>query len=180
MWRKFYVLRMVLWRSVDVSNELPALVRRPGMQSWKVFDANGEEMDRSEYVPGGKLTPTMFAPTPEEENIKQQLSRCLRVYPHLQDTGGFFITVLVKKSPLGAKKVDLPTPDTNGHRYLIFSSGLTTASTLPSPVSKKPKLDPSQPEFGTNSSKSEKNNTSRKEEPFVYLPSRPCRSRNNS
>lgn len=123
---------------MDVSNELPALVRRPGMQSWKVFDANGEEMDRSEYVPGGKLTPTMFAPTPEEENIKQQLSRCLRVYPHLQDTGGFFITVLVKKSSLGGKKVDLPTPNTNGHRYLILSSGLMTASTLPNPSQRNP------------------------------------------
>jgi len=115
---------------VDVSNELPALVRRPGMQSWKVFDANGEEMDRTEYVPGGKLTPTMFAPTPEEDNIKQQLSRCIRVYPHLQDTGGFFITVLVKKSSLGAKKVDLLTPDTNGHRYSMPSSDLTIASNL--------------------------------------------------
>ena len=35
---------------------------------------------------------------------------------------------------------------------------------------KKPKLDPSQPDFGMNSTKSEKNNTLRKEEPFVYLP----------
>jgi multisite-specific tRNA:(cytosine-C5)-methyltransferase len=155
---------------IDVSNELPALVRRPGMQSWKIFDANGEEMERADYVPGGKLTQTMFPPTSEEDNIKRQLPRCIRVYPHLQDTGGFFITVLQKKSPLGAKKVDLPTLETNGHRYHKDPTDLTCSLDSPEPTAKKPKLDASQPQFGVNSSKGNKTNTPGKEEPFVYLP----------
>ena len=106
---------------VDVSNELPELKRRPGMQSWKIFDNHGEEIAREDYTPGGRVMETMFSPKPEEVDIKEQLSRCIRVYPHLQDTGGFFITVLEKKSALGAKKVELPVVDTNGERYVPFS-----------------------------------------------------------
>ena len=102
---------------VDVAGQLPELKRRPGMTTWKIFDNNGEEMEREEFTPGGRVTETMFPPRPEEENIKEQLKRCLRVYPHLQDTGGFFITVLEKKSSLGAKKVELPAIETNGERY---------------------------------------------------------------
>lgn len=102
---------------VDVADQLPDMKRRPGMTTWKIFDNNGEEMEREEFTPGGRVTETMFSPRPEEENIKEQLKRCLRVYPHLQDTGGFFITVLEKKSSLGAKKVELPAIETNGERY---------------------------------------------------------------
>jgi tRNA (cytosine34-C5)-methyltransferase len=101
---------------VDMSEQLPELKRRPGMDRWKLFDSNGEETERSEFVPGGKIFETMFAPTSEEENIKKQLPRCIRVYPHLQDTGGFFIAVLEKKTALGAKKVDLPATDEEGIR----------------------------------------------------------------
>src|SRR5579859_3953604 len=96
---------------VDVEDQLPELKRRPGMTSWKIFDNHGEEMERDEYASGGKVLETMFSPGPEEEGIKEQLTRCLRVYPHLQDTGGFFITVLEKRSPLGTKKVELPAAD---------------------------------------------------------------------
>jgi tRNA (cytosine34-C5)-methyltransferase len=99
---------------VDISEKLPELKRRPGMDRWKLFDSNGEQIERSEFVPGGKIFETMFAPTSEEENIRKQLPRCIRVYPHLQDTGGFFIAVLEKKTALGAKKVDLPVTDEEG------------------------------------------------------------------
>jgi 16S rRNA C967 or C1407 C5-methylase (RsmB/RsmF family) len=102
---------------VDVTDQLTELKRRPGMQTWKVFDANGEEMEKTEVVAGEKITKTMFSPTSEEQHISKQLSRCIRVYPHLQDTGGFFIAVLEKKTSLGAKKVDLPVPDATAHRY---------------------------------------------------------------
>lgn len=102
---------------VDVSDELQELVRRPGLQTWKLFDDNGEEVDRSEHIPGGRITETMFPPSPGEQGIAQQLTRCLRVYPHLQDTGGFFICVLRKNSHMGGKKVDLPASETNGERY---------------------------------------------------------------
>ena len=159
---------------VDVSRELPHLVRRPGMQSWKVFDANGEEMDPTEMVAGGKVTETMFSPKNAEEGIKQQLSRCIRMYPHLQDTGGFFIAVLEKKSSLGAKKIELPVPDENGHKYFPLSnptnSSVDILEATSEPPSKKPKLDLSQPDFGVTSSKKDVSNSiPGKEEPFIYI-----------
>jgi len=102
---------------IDVSDELPELIRRPGLQTWNVFDDNGEEIDRTEYVPGGRATETMFAPAADEQDIAQQLRRCIRVYPHLQDTGSFFICVLQKTAHLGGKKPDIPAPEPDGNRY---------------------------------------------------------------
>lgn len=96
---------------VDCSGELPALKRAPGLRSWKVMDREGrmwsswQEVDahRAEHgIDGlGRLSPTMFPP---EESLP--LERCIRVYPHLQDTGGFFIAVLEKKSEIRAKPED--------------------------------------------------------------------------
>ena len=45
----------------------------------------------------------MFAPEPEE---KIPLEHCMRVYPHQQDTGGFFIAILEKLSEIKAKPED--------------------------------------------------------------------------
>ena len=87
---------------VDMSEQLPELKRRPGMERWKLFDSNGEEIERSEFVPGGKIFETMFAPTSEEENIRKQLPRCIRVYPHLQDTGGAEPTLVGQFGTWGA------------------------------------------------------------------------------
>lgn len=94
---------------VDCSNELPGLKRRPGLKNWSIMDKAGKiwnNMDEvREYLKDkdasnlpGKLVETMF-PLPEEcESSKLPLERCMRVYAHLQDTGGFFITVLHKKA----------------------------------------------------------------------------------
>lgn len=96
---------------VDCSNELPALKRAPGLRTWKVMDREGrmwgswQEVDahRAEHgIDGlGRLSPTMFPP-----EVSLPLERCIRVYPHLQDTGGFFIAVLEKKSEIRAKPED--------------------------------------------------------------------------
>jgi len=42
---------------------------------------------------------SMFAPNDDE---KLRLDRCLRVLPHDNDTGGFFVAVLIKNEPLPA------------------------------------------------------------------------------
>ncbi|KAF9183005.1 hypothetical protein BGZ51_004308 [Haplosporangium sp. Z 767] len=84
---------------VDVSQELPALKRRPGLSEWKVFTKEGEIVDKFEDVPEGakgKFYPSMWAPKNAGE---LHLERCLRIYPHLQDTGGFFVAVLKKTAP---------------------------------------------------------------------------------
>ena len=76
---------------VDCSAELPGLVRREGISRWPVF---GKDME--ERQPGAEdVAQTCFPPT-HEEAARFGLERCLRVYPHLQNTGGFFIAVLEK------------------------------------------------------------------------------------
>lgn len=86
--RKFKNIRVA-----DMSGELEGLIRRPGVSSWKIIDR--ELREQSE--PGEKIHATAFPPSPEEAE-KFHLDRCMRVYPHLQNTGGFFITVFEKEA----------------------------------------------------------------------------------
>ncbi|CAK44117.1 uncharacterized protein An01g12180 [Aspergillus niger] len=98
-------------RILDCSNELPGLKRAPGLKTWKVMDREGrmynswkevEERKEREGISGlGRVAEGMFPPT---EDLP--LDRCLRIYPHMQDTGGFFITVLEKVSEIRAKPED--------------------------------------------------------------------------
>lgn len=84
---------------VDVSNELPGLKRRPGISSWKVFAKDLTE----KFEPESNIHATAFPPS-EEEAKRFNLDRCVRVYPHLQNTGGFFITVFEKKAKVTTKR----------------------------------------------------------------------------
>lgn len=101
---------------IDSSDKLPGLVRKPGMKSWNIMDKAGriwsswEEVEKftkesNEGVTPGRLVQTMFS-KPESSDLP--LERCMRVYPHLQDTGGFFITVLEKKAEFKAKNENEP------------------------------------------------------------------------
>jgi multisite-specific tRNA:(cytosine-C5)-methyltransferase len=98
---------------VDCSDRLPLLKRRDGLKNWKVMDKTSkiwntwqevEEFTKTteDGIPPGRLVKTMFAPT-EGDCVDLPLERCMRVYSHLQDTGGFFITVLHKKAEFKAK-----------------------------------------------------------------------------
>jgi len=97
-------------RLVDKSDALPGLKRKAGLKSWKVMDKQGrmwsswEEVTlaRDDNGEGGmsRLSQGMFPPA-EADDIA--LERCIRVYPHLQDTGGFFICSLEKLSEIKAK-----------------------------------------------------------------------------
>ncbi|KAK8243368.1 S-adenosyl-L-methionine-dependent methyltransferase [Phyllosticta capitalensis] len=98
---------------IDCSNELPGLKRVPGLTSWKIMDKSGrmwsswEDVEAKKKEDGeeglSKLVEGMFPPKTENEAERMPLDRCIRVYPHLQDTGGFFITVLEKKSEIRAR-----------------------------------------------------------------------------
>uniref|UniRef100_A0A6J0TW73 tRNA (cytosine(34)-C(5))-methyltransferase n=3 Tax=Pogona vitticeps TaxID=103695 RepID=A0A6J0TW73_9SAUR len=85
----------------DVSSELPGLKRMPGITQWKVMTKDGQWFEDWKDVPSNRQTqirPTMF-PLKDEEKLKVlNLERCLRILPHHQNTGGFFVAVLVKKS----------------------------------------------------------------------------------
>ena len=98
---------------VDCSRELSLLQRRPGLKTWKIMDKQGamwsswQEVERRREEHGseglGKLVEEMFPRAADIEDEELPLERCMRVYPHLQDTGGFFIAVLEKKAEVKTK-----------------------------------------------------------------------------
>ena len=130
---------------VDSSNYLPGLKRYPGMRSWNVMDKQGriwtsyEEVIRKredEGVDGGlgRLQETMF---PSKTDLG--FERCMRVYPHLQDTGAFFIAILEKKSEIKAKtekksktgrapSVEIEVTNSTGMVSSVEVNGTATAS----------------------------------------------------
>ncbi|XP_007951453.1 RNA cytosine C(5)-methyltransferase NSUN2 [Orycteropus afer afer] len=88
---------------VDVSSELSGLKWMPGLSHWKVMTKDGQWFADWEEVPHTRHTqirPTMFPPKDLEKLQAMNLQRCLRILPHHQNTGGFFVAVLVKNSPM--------------------------------------------------------------------------------
>ncbi|KAI9710624.1 MAG: hypothetical protein M1812_007389 [Candelaria pacifica] len=104
---------------VDCQNDLPGLERRSGLNAWNVMDKQGRTWhswvdvarQKKEHGDDGlsRLAENMFSPNDpslEEDASHSEhlpLQRCMRVYGHLQDTGGFFIAVLEKKSEIKAR-----------------------------------------------------------------------------
>ncbi|KFY18367.1 hypothetical protein V493_08680 [Pseudogymnoascus sp. VKM F-4281 (FW-2241)] len=97
---------------VDCSDQLIGLKRKEGLKEWTIMDKSGKVWEDwpsvdAENQKGGtnhataRLAEGMFAPTGEAAKIP--LERCMRVYAHQQDTGGFFITVLQKVTEFKAK-----------------------------------------------------------------------------
>ncbi|KAK3292279.1 S-adenosyl-L-methionine-dependent methyltransferase [Chaetomium fimeti] len=99
---------------LDCSDQLPLLKRKPGLRKWQIMDKSArlwnswEEVE--EYVKStedgitpGRLVESMFPPSASSDCADLPLDRCMRVYAHQQDTGGFFITALHKKVEFKAK-----------------------------------------------------------------------------
>lgn len=78
---------------LDVSAELPNLKRSPGLHEWQVWDKYGHHPTFESNDLKHKLSETMFS---NEETKRLPLERCLRLLPHHQDTGGFFVAVFQK------------------------------------------------------------------------------------
>ncbi|EON69425.1 hypothetical protein W97_08685 [Coniosporium apollinis CBS 100218] len=110
---------------IDCSDTLPGLKRKSGLSEWKIMDKTGrmwsswKEVEEAREAQGeegfGRLTEGMFPPVTESEDERLALERCIRVYPHLQDTGGFFIAVLEKQTEIKARpesrsKITAPKP----------------------------------------------------------------------
>ncbi|EME83440.1 uncharacterized protein MYCFIDRAFT_154036 [Pseudocercospora fijiensis CIRAD86] len=106
-------------RLCDSSDRLPGLHRKPGLKDWSIMSRSGTiyeswaEASQFEQE-GSKIVPGMFPP---EEAEEIPLQNCIRVYPHQQDTGGFFIAALEKLGEIRAKA----EPDTkSGSRDWTF------------------------------------------------------------
>lgn len=88
---------------VDVSTRHPELKRRPGLTTWwpsvnrestTSYETYQDFLNSPHAQSNTKLTEGHWPPK-EFESLN--LHRCLRIYPHLQDSGGFFIAVLERR-----------------------------------------------------------------------------------
>jgi tRNA (cytosine34-C5)-methyltransferase len=86
---------------VEASDMLPGLLRRPGMSNWKVMSKDGSWYDSFAQVPNDKRDSFKDSMFPAEDCAAMGLEKCLRIYPHLQNTGGFFVAVLQKTGSIG-------------------------------------------------------------------------------
>ncbi|CAN9503773.1 unnamed protein product [Ophioblennius macclurei] len=87
----------------DSSADLPGLRWMPGVTSWKLMTKEGQWYSDWSDVPSSRHTqirPTMFPPKDKDKLAAMHLERCMRILPHHQNTGGFFVAVLVKKAPM--------------------------------------------------------------------------------
>lgn len=122
---------------VNCDDQLPGLIREHGITQWNVYDKKFEIRQKQD---DGCLD-SWFPPS-EEEVKKFNLQHCMRVYPHKQNTGGFFITVFEK---------------------------LSTEEEVNEPELKKPKIDTSS--TASTIQKKEKLPRDANEEPFVFIDS---------
>lgn len=88
---------------MDAAADLPGLKWMPGVSSWKLMTKEGQWFSDWSEVPTSRHTqirPTMFPPKDPEKLASMHLERCMRILPHHQNTGGFFVAVLLKKAPM--------------------------------------------------------------------------------
>ena len=86
---------------LDASQLVPGLKYSSGINKWKMAGKEKNVIyNEFSEVPEkyhNFIRPHMFSPQ-EGVDAKFHLDRCMRVLPHQQDTGGFFVAVLSKKS----------------------------------------------------------------------------------
>lgn len=98
---------------VDVSDRLVGLKYRHGLSQWRIIDKTGKESFHPESLPEGHVNdPNFRVPLSSyclPEYAELGLDRCVRVLPHDQNSGGFFIVLLEKVAEIGSEK-------SRGHR----------------------------------------------------------------
>lgn len=97
---------------INIADTLPGLKHRTGVTNWVLADKKGNLYKNWEEVPESQqflIRPYMFPPPPGEETDKLHLEKCIRILPHQQNTGGFFVALLEKKA-LAPWEKQLKTP----------------------------------------------------------------------
>ncbi|KAF2757707.1 S-adenosyl-L-methionine-dependent methyltransferase [Pseudovirgaria hyperparasitica] len=143
---------------VNCEDRMAGLKRRPGLSNWPVVDRLGrkfktwneaEEFKKENNDEAmGRLSEGMFAPDASEEI---QLQNCMRVYPHLQDSGGFFITVLEKTAEI-RKLRDPPSKRVKGTNGTAMEESVTKGTVVDAEPSipTSPEIAATEAENGTN------------------------------
>lgn len=100
---------------VDVSQVLPELKHDPGLETWLVgskdlefYRSFDEVNDKWKTV----IRPQMFPPKVDDRE-QYHLNRCLRILPHHQNTGAFFVAVLRKVKSIFKATLDTENTDVN-------------------------------------------------------------------
>lgn len=119
---------------VDVSSDLPNLKRRSGLLTWTVYNKEMEEKH-----PGDENVHATAFPPSEEEQKTFCLDRCVRVYPHLQNTGGFFITVFEKQDNSTTKRAATPSEMEPETKKAKLETSVETSSLIPTSKKKTPR-----------------------------------------
>ncbi|KAH9929026.1 cytosine-5--methyltransferase [Epithele typhae] len=134
---------------VDMSGHLPGLVFRPGLTSWRPTTSREISMDFATFAEydaslddkaraASKMLESHWPPSPEEARTLS-LERCFRIYPHLQDTGGFFIAVLQKTPP--ARRAQSTATEGPAKEHSDAKRTADAVEGLDREEIKKPKLD---------------------------------------
>ena len=83
-------------RLVDTHSFLPQLKRCPGLNTWVVTDDSLTVFSSLEEVPLSQRKYYRQSMFPSSSSSDQHLERCMRLLPHQQNTGGFFVCLLEK------------------------------------------------------------------------------------
>ncbi|XP_075591927.1 tRNA (cytosine(34)-C(5))-methyltransferase Nsun2 isoform X2 [Dermatophagoides farinae] len=83
---------------VDGSAILPELKCHPGIDSWIVMDKDNRIVASPKEVPEKYLPQIRNTHFPPENAKELNLKYCMRIMPHYQNTGGFFIALIRKKT----------------------------------------------------------------------------------
>ncbi|KAF8475642.1 S-adenosyl-L-methionine-dependent methyltransferase, partial [Kalaharituber pfeilii] len=127
---------------IDVSDQLPELKRRPGLKGgWKVMDKQGRWWNSYEEATAGessgegwqdrdqRMVRGMWYNPSDNEEERIPTERSMRIYPHLQDTGGFFVAVLEKHAEISPTEEE--GPKGKQKKEGVFKPGDTLADTKP-------------------------------------------------
>lgn len=122
---------------IDATDKVPSLKTQPGLYTWNVMSKAGEIYNTVEEVQKDTksinlLRPAMFPPAPE---VAKQLGleKCMRILPHFQNTGGFFVAVIRKKET--EQRVDSPV---NAEQVTIESEEMVKEANAPEDKSQSP------------------------------------------
>lgn len=107
---------------VDCRDRLPGLKTSRGLTKWVIMDKLGQLHDKYSHTDemlSLKLTESMFH---NDDGESLGLDKCIRIDPHLQNTGGFFVAVLKKTKPYG--QIDHRSNDADAGNIGCCPSGL--------------------------------------------------------
>lgn len=93
-------------RLVDTHSFLPQLKRSQGLQTWVVTDDSLTEFSSFEEVPLSQKKYYRKSMFPSSLSCEQHLEWCMRLLPHHQNTGGFFVCLLEKIGEIKSDESD--------------------------------------------------------------------------